>query len=71
MDRYYGIDNVTLRFWKFSEFCPRHTVGVVGDDIMYHILVELSGYITQKIHTRWFIAMMTFWYGTHNTILLQ
>ena len=26
-----GIDNVTLRFWKFSDFCSRHTV---GDDIM-------------------------------------
>ena len=28
-----GIDNVTLRLWKFD------TVGVVGDDIMFHILV--------------------------------
>ena len=35
-----GIDNVTLRLWKFSDFCSRHTVGVVGDDIMFHILVE-------------------------------
>ena len=33
-----GIDNVTLRLWKFSDFCSRHTVGVAGDDIMFHIL---------------------------------
>ena len=35
-----GIDNVTLGLWKFSDFCSRHTVGVAGDDIMFHILVE-------------------------------
>ena len=35
----YGIDNVTLRLWKLSDFCSRHTVGVAGDDIMFHILV--------------------------------
>ena len=34
-----GIDNVTLRLWKFSDFCSRHSVGVAGDDIMFHILV--------------------------------
>ena len=34
-----AIDNVTLRLWKFSDFCSRHTVGVAGDDIMFHILV--------------------------------
>ena len=34
-----GIDNVTLRLWKFSDFCSRHTVDVAGDDIMFHILV--------------------------------
>ena len=34
-----GIDNVTLRLWKISNFCSRRTVGVAGDDIMYHILV--------------------------------
>ena len=34
-----GIDNVTLRLWKLSDFCSRHTVGVAGDDIMFHILV--------------------------------
>ena len=33
------IDNVTLRLWKFSDFCSRHTVGVAGDDIMFHVLV--------------------------------
>ena len=33
-----GIDNVTLRLWKVSNFCSRHTVGVAGDDIMFHIL---------------------------------
>ena len=35
-----GIDNVTLRIWKFSDFCSRHTVGIAGDDIMHHILVR-------------------------------
>ena len=35
-----GIDNVTLRLWKFSDFCSRHIVGVAGDDIMFHILVS-------------------------------
>ena len=35
-----GIDNVTLRLWKFSYFCSRHTVGVAGDDIMFHVLVD-------------------------------
>ena len=37
-----GIDNVTLRLLKLSDFCPRHTVGVAGDYIMYHILVAFS-----------------------------
>ena len=35
-----GIDNVTLQLWKFSYFYSRHTVGVAGDDIMFHILVS-------------------------------
>ena len=35
-----GIENVTSRLWKFSYFCSRHTVGVAGDDIMFHILVR-------------------------------
>ena len=34
-----GIDHVTLRHRKFSDFYSRHTVGVAGDDIMFHILV--------------------------------
>ena len=34
-----GIENVSSRLWKFSYFCSRHTVGVAGDDIMFHILV--------------------------------
>ena len=34
-----GIENVTSRLWKFSYFCSRHTVGVAGGDIMFHILV--------------------------------
>ena len=33
------IDNVTLRLWKLSDFCSRHSVGVAGDDIMFHILI--------------------------------
>ena len=35
-----------LRLWKFSDFCSRHTVGGLGDDIMFHILVleiDLNG----------------------------
>ena len=39
-----GIDNVTLRLSKFSDFCSRHTVAVAGDDIMFHILVTVSGH---------------------------
>ena len=35
-----GIDNATLRLRKFSDFCSRHTVGVAGEDIMFHILVN-------------------------------
>ena len=27
--------------WKFSDFCSRHTEGVAGDGIMFHILVCL------------------------------
>ena len=34
-----GIENVTLRLSKFSDFCSRHTVCIAGDDIMFHILV--------------------------------
>ena len=45
-----GIDNVTLRLWKFSDFCSRHTVGVAGDDIIFHILV--SKYI-ELVHNKW------------------
>ena len=37
-----GIDNVTLRLWKLSDFCSRHIVDVAGDDIMFHILVSTS-----------------------------
>ena len=37
-----GISNVMLRLWIFSDFCSRHIVGVAGDDIMFHILVELE-----------------------------
>ena len=35
-----GINDVTLWLWKFSDFSWRHTVGITGDDIMYHILVD-------------------------------
>ena len=35
-----GIDNVTLRLWKFSDYCSGHTVGIAGDDIMFNILVR-------------------------------
>ena len=44
-----GIDNVTLRLWKFAEFCSRHTVGVAGDDIMLQILV--TSIISKSHHT--------------------
>ena len=37
-----GVDNVILRLWKFSDFCLRHSVGVAGDDIMLHILVDVN-----------------------------
>ena len=32
----------TLWLWKFSDFCSGHTVGVAGDDIMFHILVYIT-----------------------------
>ena len=48
-----GIDNVTLRLWKYSDFCSRHTVGVAGDDIMFRILV--------------FFHIMIVKYGIHTT----
>ena len=32
----------TLRLCKFSDFCSRHTVGVAGHDIMFHILVSTT-----------------------------
>ena len=47
-----GIDNVTLRLWKFSDFCSMHTVGVAGDDIMCHNLVEHLRMIGHVIHIR-------------------
>ena len=37
--RWWRHDYVMLGLWKFSNFCSRHTVGVAGDAIMYHILV--------------------------------
>ena len=37
--RWWRHDYVMLGLWKFSDFCSRHTVGVAGDAIMYHILV--------------------------------
>ena len=43
-----GIDNVTLRLCKFSDFCSRHIVGVAGDDIMFHILVHIYSGICQN-----------------------
>ena len=44
-----GIDNVTLRLWKFSDFCSKHTVSVAGDDIMFHILVSNSIHSLSKL----------------------
>ena len=37
-----GIDYVTLPLWNFSDFSSRHTVGVAGDDVPFHILVGMS-----------------------------
>ena len=34
-----GIDDFALLLWEFSDICSRHTVGIAGDDIIYHILV--------------------------------
>ena len=44
-----GIDYVTLWLWKLSDFCWRHTVGVAGDDIMFHILVILLLWLSTSI----------------------
>ena len=46
-----GIDNVTLRLYIFSDFCSRHTVGVAGDDIMFHILVMLSNHMGRSMQS--------------------
>ena len=47
-----GIDNVTLRLWKFSDFYSRHIAGVAGDDIMFHILVfDLRPY--KRLSKQW------------------
>ena len=44
-----GIDyNVTMRLWKFEDFCSRHTVGVAVDDIMFHILVWVVLFVMVK-----------------------
>ena len=37
-----GIENITLRLWKFSDFYSRHTMGIAGDNIMFHILVSFK-----------------------------
>ena len=42
-----SIDNVMLQLSKFSDFCSRHTVGIMGDDIMFHILVYIMPYLKQ------------------------
>ena len=44
-----GIENVTSRLWKFSYFCSRHTVGVAGDDIMFHILVSPCVFVCARV----------------------
>ena len=38
-----------LQLWKFSDVCSRHTAGVAGDDIMFHILVKLI-YLRQYLN---------------------
>ena len=50
-----GIDNATLRLWKFSDFCSRCTVGVAGDDIMFHILVLCK----RPANERWSYIVMS------------
>ena len=55
-----GIDNVTLRLWKFSDFCSRHTVGVAGDDIMFHILVLYDFNVYEPYLKTWCSKQMTF-----------
>ena len=55
-----GIDNVTLRLWKFSDFCSRHTVGVAGDDIMFHILVCFLFVSHQSDNNSWDTAILKF-----------
>ena len=45
------IDNVTLRLWKFSGFCSRHTVGIAGDDTTYHILIACVYFCHEVVRT--------------------
>ena len=51
-----GIENVTLRLWKLSYFCTRHTVGVTGDDILFHILVD-SFHVPKRLAANWFLLL--------------
>ena len=44
-----GIDNVPLRLRKFSDVCSRHTVGVAGNDIVYHILVSINNHSEMQL----------------------
>ena len=48
-----GINIVTLRLWKFSDFSSRHSGCSAGDDIMYHILVEEADIIGNPFVGNW------------------
>ena len=67
-----GIDDVTLRIWKFSDFCSRHTVSVAGDDIICHILVFVVVDMKNPWNLillficRWFETMEFLWYDSLN-----
>ena len=62
-----GIDNVTLRLLKSSDFCWRHTVGVAGDDIMFHILVL---YIKSPVQCQYFF-LFVLWIWKQHSIYLE
>ena len=64
-----GIDNVTLRLWKFSDFCSGHIAGVAGDDIMFHILVSWLWSVAIHRYAKWSWLMP--WYKAHAAKRLQ
>ena len=61
-----AIENITLRLWKFSNFCSRHTVGVASDYIMFHILVNDCIHVNTDILS----VMLWIYFNNYQFIIL-